>query len=516
MVHVLSRWVVDLDLLATGRTEEAIADMKALVKQNPGNAQFHGTLASSLFVTGDAAGAAEQFRLALDAHEASGLGDRVTTAQIYSGYGMALTELGRVDDAAVQFEKALAIDRDDPEVLNNLGTIYHRTGRLLESVICFSEALEYAPDNRSVQTNLNRSMETLGRYAKRYADGLNVLRRGKEIRGTDPIILDIKARALAACPEDSLRDCAAALDAAERACAATKRRNPNYLDTLAIVHASAGRFDRAIAISKEAMGIAERHNVKVLVDEIGGRVKLYEAQRSEILAIRDPGDQRSWRSEIAAERGEPGMIDLAKIVDHMVRRTQPSGTILPPGRAVTVHTHDHEAARPSSRDTLVGRVEKDALRGLHVEAAGSDAVDPGEGRRAGRLPGKNLFVEDVCEADPIQQGLAVTARRDRGEPRSIGDDLLEEGDRRGVDLERLLDALEKVFLCARGRGLERGGVETVHDLPASFRLERGSQVRAVLLEREVEVQIGEGLLPGPEEKRFGIDHDPFDVGDNAP
>ncbi len=279
MVHVLSRWVVDLDLLATGRTEEAIADMKALVKQNPGNAQFHGTLASSLFVTGDAAGAAEQFRLALDAHEASGLGDRVTTAQIYSGYGMALTELGRVDDAAVQFEKALAIDRDDPEVLNNLGTIYHRTGRLLESVICFSEALEYAPDNRSVQTNLNRSMETLGRYAKRYADGLNVLRRGKEIRGTDPIILDIKARALAACPEDSLRDCAAALDAAERACAATKRRNPNYLDTLAIVHASAGRFDRAIAISKEAMGIAERHNVKVLVDEIGGRVKLYEAGR---------------------------------------------------------------------------------------------------------------------------------------------------------------------------------------------------------------------------------------------
>jgi len=279
MALVLSRWIVALDLLATGRTAEALAEMNRIVEQNPGNAQFHGTLASSLFLSGDASGSAEQFRLAVAAHEASGLGDRPATAQIYGGYGTALTELGRDDEAIVQYEKALAIDPTDSEVLNNVGTLFYRNGRLLESVICFSDAFEQAPDNRSVQTNMNRAKQILGQYAKRYTDGLNVLRRGKTIRGSDPILLDIKARALAACPEDELRDCAAALDAAEKACAATSRQNPVYLDTLAIVHAAAGRFEKAIAISKEAMAIAERHNVTALVDDIGRRVKLYEARQ---------------------------------------------------------------------------------------------------------------------------------------------------------------------------------------------------------------------------------------------
>jgi len=279
MASVLSRWIVSLDLLATGRTGEAIAQMKKIVAQNPGTAQFHSTLASSLFLTGDTSGSVEQFRLAVDAHVASGLGDRLATAQIYSGYGMALTRLGSIDDAEIQYEKALAIDPTDSEVLNNLGTIFYRSGRLLESVMCFSDAFEQTPDNPSVQTNLNQAKKMLGQYAKRYLDGLNVLRRGRAIRGSDPIIVDIKARALAACPEDALRDCAAALEAAEQACAATARQNPVCLDTLAIVHASAGRFDKAIAISREAMAIAQRHNVTALVDDIGRRVKLYEARR---------------------------------------------------------------------------------------------------------------------------------------------------------------------------------------------------------------------------------------------
>lgn len=279
MATVLGQWIVSLDLLAAGRTKEAIAHMKKIVDQNPGTAQFHSSLASSLFLAGDTSGSADQFRLAVDAHVASGLGDRLATAQIYAGYGLALTRLGSLDDAVIQYERALAIDPTDSEVLNNLGTIFYRSGRLLESVMCFGDACARTPDNTSVQTNLNRAKQTLGQYAKRYEDGLNVLRRGKEIRGSDPIIVDIKARALAACPEDALRDSAAALEAAEEACAATARQNPVCLDTLAIVHASAGRFEKAIAVSKEAMAIAQRHNVTGLVDDIGRRVKLYEARQ---------------------------------------------------------------------------------------------------------------------------------------------------------------------------------------------------------------------------------------------
>ena len=53
----------------------------------------------------------------------------------------------------------------------------------------------------------------------------------------------------------SIRNPAEAVRLADRAVALTQRRDANTLDVLAVAHAAAGDFDRAIAIADEALAL---------------------------------------------------------------------------------------------------------------------------------------------------------------------------------------------------------------------------------------------------------------------
>ena len=63
------------------------------------------------------------------------------------------------------------------------------------------------------------------------------------------------ASVLAAAPDASIRDPADAVRLAERAVALTLRRDANTLDVLAVAHAAAGDFDRAVAVADEALAL---------------------------------------------------------------------------------------------------------------------------------------------------------------------------------------------------------------------------------------------------------------------
>ena len=54
----------------------------------------------------------------------------------------------------------------------------------------------------------------------------------------------------------SVRNPEEAVQLADRAVVLTLRRDANTLDVLAVAHAAAGDFDRAIAIADEALGLA--------------------------------------------------------------------------------------------------------------------------------------------------------------------------------------------------------------------------------------------------------------------
>jgi len=279
MVAVFNRSTEALELLAAGKLQEAIALLRELAQQNPHNVQFQSALARALVQSGDLRGAADHFRQAIDAHEQRGLDHNISTAGLLSDLGQIVARLGKVDEAISLFARSLSIHPQNAMVLNNLATAQVRTGRHLESVLNLRKAQSVDPENPSVRQNAERALQLLVRSSDRYRDGLRLLRGAQEFDSKDLPVMDVRARVLAACPDGALRDCARALEIAQKVCTATGRRNPIYLDTLAIVHSNLGRFEEAIALSQQARKIAEQYNDKELLSAIEKRLDLYESRR---------------------------------------------------------------------------------------------------------------------------------------------------------------------------------------------------------------------------------------------
>ena len=80
-------------------------------------------------------------------------------------------------------------------------------------------------------------------------------RRALELNPDWVTAISSLASLLAAAPDPSVRRPAEAVRLADRAVALTLRRDANTLDVLAVAHAAAGDFDRAIAIADEALAL---------------------------------------------------------------------------------------------------------------------------------------------------------------------------------------------------------------------------------------------------------------------
>ena len=80
-------------------------------------------------------------------------------------------------------------------------------------------------------------------------------RRALELNPDWVTALASLASLLAAAPDASVRNPAEAVRLAERAVTLTLRRDANTLDVLAVAHASAGDFDRAVAVADEALAL---------------------------------------------------------------------------------------------------------------------------------------------------------------------------------------------------------------------------------------------------------------------
>ena len=67
---------------------------------------------------------------------------------------VALTGLERLEDAIENYRRALAVQPDYLDALNNLGVVLKRMGRFEEAVECYQTALKTNPNHVDVLTNL--------------------------------------------------------------------------------------------------------------------------------------------------------------------------------------------------------------------------------------------------------------------------------------------------------------------------------------------------------------------------
>ena len=168
-------------LVQLERTDEAIAALKAMDKEQPGDMKVLSTLADTLR-------GAELYKDARTfSDKAIGLID-VPAARhwaLFYSRGISRERLGDWADAETDFKKALELEPDQPLVLNYLGYTWIERGEHLDDALAMIEqAVEQRPSDGYVVDSLGWALFRLGQYEESVA----WLEKASQLKPEDPTI----------------------------------------------------------------------------------------------------------------------------------------------------------------------------------------------------------------------------------------------------------------------------------------------------------------------------------------
>ena len=191
----------------------------------------------------------------------------------HNNLGNALMDLGRLDEAAVQYREAIQIDPRFAEVHYNLGNVLTARGHGDEAIAEYQKAVDIKPDHAFAHANMGSILARQGRFK----EAAGHFRRALEIKPAFPDISNNLAWLLATCPEAGLRNGGEAVALAQRTNQFCGYRRPDYLDTLAAAYAETGRFPEARETAYRALELARQQNQQALSDDLRARLALYQA-----------------------------------------------------------------------------------------------------------------------------------------------------------------------------------------------------------------------------------------------
>jgi serine/threonine protein kinase/TPR repeat protein len=169
--------------------------------------------------------------------------------QGYSAWKLAtmLESGGRLDAAEAEYRQAIALHEKASADFPDQAVFTERLGGLK-----------------------GRLLEMLCRRGK-LAEARSICQEAAELGGAPE--LNAFAWFLATCGDPNLRDETNAVVFAEKAVAATNRKNVSYLDTLAAAYAETGQFAKAISIQQEAIALSQSEPER---KDLASHLKLYE------------------------------------------------------------------------------------------------------------------------------------------------------------------------------------------------------------------------------------------------
>jgi serine/threonine protein kinase len=207
-----------------------------------------------------------------------------------------LYEAGHLDEARKLGEEVLALDRkklgakhhDTLNAMENLAIFYDAVGRREESLKLKEQILDLClevlgpknPGTLDANRELTKSYVEAGRQDEVLKLSEKTLALDRKALGSqDPVTLQamndlawIQATSVAA----EIRNGTNAVVLAEEAVAATHRKNPGFLDTLAAAYAESQQFDKAAAVEQEAIGLLKSEPEK---NDYVSHLKLYQANQ---------------------------------------------------------------------------------------------------------------------------------------------------------------------------------------------------------------------------------------------
>ena len=221
--------------------------------------------------------------------------------------GNALAARGQSDEAIENYRKAIQINPNFSEALNNLGVALAAKGRFDEAIDNYRKAIQINPNDCDALDNLGVALAAKGRFDEAIENFRKAIRinpnrpetffhlgmtldqlgrtreavaQYREALRLNPNLagpLNNLAWLLAAGPDDELRNGAEAVRLAQRACELTHYGEPLFLVTLAAAYAEAGRFPEAVAMADKAEQLATTAGSKELAGKIQQLLELYRA-----------------------------------------------------------------------------------------------------------------------------------------------------------------------------------------------------------------------------------------------
>ena len=246
-IQVLTRDDRDLQQLNAAYQPKLLAEdivgYETMIRADPSRVQRHDDVAVLYLELGRALEAAAHF-------EASAA-LKPQSAAAHFNFGTALTMAGRLDEAIVQYQQALQIRPDYGLAHNNLGNVLLRLGRPGDALQHFRDAVRLDPSNAEAHYNAGSVLRSRGDLA----GALEQFRQAVQLKPDSTSAVASLAWLLATAPDAALRNAGEAIRYGERAADLTRRTDASALDILAAAYASAGEFDRAVAITQEALGL---------------------------------------------------------------------------------------------------------------------------------------------------------------------------------------------------------------------------------------------------------------------
>jgi tetratricopeptide (TPR) repeat protein len=208
----------------------ALRDFDRVIELNPGLAVAYRNRAELLAAIGRAEEAISDYNQAIESLP--------NDAQLYRDRACAYQQIGDFPKSAIDFDRSIEIDPNDPDTITQRGNLAAEQGNFDEAVADFRQAI-------TKDANWAEAYRSL-------------------------------AWLEATCPNPSFQNPQEAIAAAERAAKLAPSADCLILDTLAAAHASAGRFDKASEIQRQAVGCAPPEMASALRQ----RFELYRTGRA--------------------------------------------------------------------------------------------------------------------------------------------------------------------------------------------------------------------------------------------
>jgi tetratricopeptide (TPR) repeat protein len=190
--------------------------------------------------------------------------------------GNTLLNQGRVGEAIIQYQRALALWPESASFHVGLASAYYLLRQADEAVNEYQKALEIEPDSAKDQYLLGCALFHTGRRVEAIIHLQKALAIEPDLAETDSAEeKNNLAWSFATDPEASKRNGALAVKLAEGACRRTHYQVSIMVGTLATAYAEAGRFEDAISTAQKAITLAEQNGESDLLREYQKLLALY-------------------------------------------------------------------------------------------------------------------------------------------------------------------------------------------------------------------------------------------------